>query len=31
MNIDTWLNNYFENYLKEYNTSKEVEEVIIKK
>lgn len=31
IDIDTWLNNYLENYKKEHNISNQLEEVIIKK
>lgn len=31
IDVDTWLNNYLENYKKEHNISNEQEEVIIKK
>ncbi|MGN1358780.1 MAG: IS1634 family transposase [Bacilli bacterium] len=31
IDIDTWLKNYLNNYLKEHNISKEVEEVVITK
>ena len=31
IDVDTWLNNYLNNFLKEHNMSKDVEEVIIKK